>query len=74
MRVRQVRHVDVVADRGPVGGREIGTVDIDRGVSSSAARIASGIRCVSGSWSSPASPSGDAPAALKYRSDTLRRP
>src|SRR4051794_18730528 len=30
MRVRQVRHMDVVADRGPVGGRIIGAVDLDR--------------------------------------------
>ena len=38
------------------------------------ARIASGIKCVSGSWFSPISPSGEAPAALKYRSATLRSP
>jgi hypothetical protein len=29
--------------------------------------MASGIRCVSGSWSSPIDPSSEAPAALKYR-------
>ncbi len=63
---REVGHVDVVADRGAVRRRVVGAEDRRPGrAGPSAASIASGIRWVSGSWSSPTSPSASAPAALK---------
>ena len=39
-----------------------------------AASSASGMRCVSGRWSSPMSPSRSAPAALKYLNAVQRKP
>ena len=66
MRVGEVRHMDVVADRRcrPRSGSRCRRLEpACRG--RARRRSASGIRWVSGSWSSPISPSGSAPAALK---------
>ena len=64
----QVVHVDVVADAGAVGRRVVGAEDLDvRPLARARPGCTSGIRCVSGSWSSPMVPSGAAPEALKYR-------
>ena len=60
---REVVDVDVVAHRGPVGRRVVGAEDRDVRAPPGAACRTSGIRCVSGSWSSPSAPL--APATLK---------
>ena len=65
VRVGQIHDVDVVADRRAVRRRVVGAEHLHRRARARAAPMTSGIRCVSGSWSSPISPSGSAPAALK---------
>ena len=73
MRGGQIVDVDVVANRRAVRGRIVGAVRSDAaGASPSATRRMFGIRCVSGSWSSPRSPL--APATLKYRRLTAPSP
>ena len=67
--VGQIIDVDVVADARAVRRRVVVAEDRDLLRAGRAATWSTiGIRCVSGSWSSPRSPSGLAPAALKYRS------
>ena len=60
-----------VAEKAKAGnaGKAVATT-----VPSAAACSASGMAWTSGEWSSPSSPSGSAPAALKYRRQTDRRP
>ena len=70
---REVLDVDVVAHRGAVrrsGSRCRRSPTLSR--LPAAACSTSGIRCVSGWWSSPSGPL--APATLKYRSETAASP